>query len=293
MIFLKNLKLKNFCGYRDFDVDLSSGGEVKKWQILYGPNGVGKSNFLTAITLLSSPFRLQSRSENQLFLRKLTYHPDYVPAYEGFDKSKTNLYMEAVFTTDDGDKKVILENNWDTESTGITTNELPNDIYSVSFYVDADNPINYQKFQVISEYKEQFIDFSEAVYGFKCDLPEKNAVEEYDSQAGDYIKFYTDLVITKYNDTKVHFKRMSAGEKKIATMLTELFNNIYNRSSRENNILLIDNIELHIYFKRHMKLIEKLEEHFSDRQIIATTHSPIIVEEMSKEYLLDLEGLIK
>ncbi|KKK87324.1 hypothetical protein LCGC14_2754380, partial [marine sediment metagenome] len=80
--------------------------------------------------------------------RRLTYHPNYVPTYEGFDKSKTNLYMEAVFSTDDGDKKVVLENNWDTKSTGITTNELADDIYSLSFYVDADNPVNYQKFGI-------------------------------------------------------------------------------------------------------------------------------------------------
>ena len=73
-------------------------------------------------------------------------------------------------------------------------------------------------------------------------------------------------------------------------MLRTLFNQGYD--NKNAGILLIDNIEMHIYFKRHMKLIEKLEEHFPDRQIIATTHSPVITSEMDEKYLCDLEDFI-
>jgi AAA15 family ATPase/GTPase len=291
MILLKSLKLTNFCGYKNFEIDLTSNEEVKKWLILFGPNGVGKSNFLNAISLLSSPWRLQSRADNILFLRKLTYHPDYMPNYEGFDQSKTNLYMKATYLTDDGEKDIVLENNWDSDTTGITTNELPEDLYSASFYVDADNPINTQKFQVLSKYREQFLDFANAVYGFKCELPKDRYVEEYNSQEDNYMGFYTDLVITKYHGTRVHFKRMSAGEKKIATMLTELFNNVYSGKSKEG-ILLIDNLSMHIYYTRHMILIEKLKEFFPNKQFICTTHSPVVISEMEKQSLCDLEKYI-
>jgi predicted ATP-dependent endonuclease of OLD family len=41
-----------------------------------------------------------------------------------------------------------------------------------------------------------------------------------------------------------------------------------------------------------MLLLKKLEEHFPDRQIIATTHSPVIVSEMDDKYLCDLETFI-
>ncbi|KKL03608.1 hypothetical protein LCGC14_2624390, partial [marine sediment metagenome] len=78
-------------------------------------------------------------------------------------------------------------------------------------------------------------------------------------------------------------------------LVSSLFKRAYKDSpDRENkDILIIDNIAQHIYWKRHMKLIEKLTEHFSDRQIIATTHSPIIIKNVTKEYLLDLEKYIK
>ena len=51
MILLKKLKLVNFCGFKNFEVDLSieeKQEEVKKWLMMFGANGIGKSNFLNA-----------------------------------------------------------------------------------------------------------------------------------------------------------------------------------------------------------------------------------------------------
>jgi AAA15 family ATPase/GTPase len=287
VIKIRKLKLVNFCGFREFEIDLLD------WAVLYGPNGSFKSSLLHAASLLSSPWNLESRKDDTLFFRRLTYHPDYNPNYEGFDKRRTNLYMEAIFDDANEQKKVIIENNWDAHSSGVVLNELQSEgASSICFYVDADNQVNTQKFQILADAKEEFIDFAEAVYGFKCELPEDKRVEEYDSGTDSYVVFYTDFIMTKYNGTRVHYKRMSAGEKKIATMLTELFNNIYKRDNGIG-IILIDNIALHIYYKRHMKLIQKLRQYFPDRQFITTTHSPIIIGEMEKKYLIDMEKNIE
>ena len=50
---------------------------------------------------------------------------------------------------------------------------------------------------------------------------------------------------------------------------------------------------MHIYFKRHMQLIKKIEEFFPDKQIIATTHSSVIVNNMDDKHLIDMENYIK
>lgn len=312
MIKLKKIKFLNYCGYRDVEFDLtdiSMADSVKNWFILFGPNGTGKSNFLHAVKILSAPWEIQSRmtlgtdpeelkqSNNSVFLRRFTYNPNYQPGYEAFSE-KNNLYMEGVFTTDDGDKRVIIENNYDTKFCGVSLNELPKylsddgvekDTVSAALYCDADNPMNYYKFQIKAGCAQEFLDFATTVYNFPCELPESSKVP---AKVGDEVLiFYTDFVLHK-GSTKVHYKRMSAGEKKIATLLATLFNTIYKNKSNENNILLIDNLELHIYWKRHMKLIEKLSEFFPREQIIATTHSPVIIKEMDKKYLCDLEEIV-
>jgi predicted ATPase len=216
-------------------------------------------------------------------MRRLTYHPNYQPTYVGFDKSKTNLFMEGVFHTDDGDKRVVLENNWD-DKVGLTVDELPVEIISAASFIDADKPSSMHSFQISAENKDGFLDIVESVYNLKCYLPQESMVSEYDPQEGKRINFYTDFVITKRGRDLVHYKSFSDGEKKIATLIAALF-----RKSKETDILLVDNIELHIYFKRHMTLIKKLEEFFPNHQFIATTHSPIIVSEMDKKYLHDME----
>jgi AAA15 family ATPase/GTPase len=290
MIKLKKLHLVNFCGYRDFEIDFTNGADsIRQWTILVGQNGIGKSNFLHAIRLISNPWQYQSRQDSTMFFRKLTYHPNYLPNYDGFIDHQNDMLLEAEFIIDGETKRVVVRNTGEAETTGVVVNELPEGVKNIAYYVDADNPINYQKFQIVDRHREPFLDFAREVYGFECTLPNDplKVVEEYDPQVGEHVDFVTDFILTKFNNTQVHFKRFSAGEKKIATMLNTLFNFVY--GSLENHILLVDNIEQHIYWKRHMKLLEKLSEHFSDRQIIATTHSPVIIDNVDKKDLLDLD----
>jgi len=287
MIKLKKIKLINYCGYKDFELDLTSGEGVGRWAMFYGPNGIGKSNFIRAVELLSSPRSLRGRLDNKLFLRRLTYHPNYQPTLVGFDKLKTTLYMEAVFHTDDGEKKVVLENNWE-DKVGLTVDEIPVDIISAASFIDADKPNNMHSFQINAEDRDKFLEIAEVVYGFDCVLPKESLVSEYDPQVGKRVNFFTDFIITKYVRDTVHYKSFSDGEKKIATLLSTMF-----RKAKETNILLIDNIEMHIYFKRHMALLAKIEAIFPHAQVIASTHSSVIVNEMNSRYLVDLEQYVK
>lgn len=287
---LKKLKLINYCGYRTFEYDFTDENGIKKWTMMYGPNGCGKSNFLNAVRLLAYPTEIRGRPDLEMFFRKLTYHSDYRPGLEAFDTNRTNMRMLGVFETPDGDKEIEIKNDWTLRGSGLTKDEIGS-IPAIAFYVDADNPMKMRKFQLKSQYKEQFLDVAKAVYGFDCYIPDDktNMSKELDTDTGEWTTFFTDFVITKFGNTKVHFKSMSDGEKKIATMLRFLFNRAHDNINA--GILLIDNIELHVYFRRHMKLVEKLEEYFPDRQFIATTHSPIIINEMDDKYLLDLENI--
>ena len=315
MIKVKRLLLKNYCGFKNIELDFSKSDNLI---IMFGPNGCGKSTLLNSINILSSPWAIQKRTDLYIFLKRLTFNSDYLPGYENSITYEGNMIASIIFELDGKEIVVKMENYLDEmekeikiidgkqivfqtgnrikngKQNGIVLNELPIDKKFYAFYIDADNPVNLNKFQISNKYKNKFLDLAEAVYGFKCELSEGdyNEVEEYDDQTKEYIIFYTDFIInkiSKYGTNRTHFKAMSAGEKKIANLLSSLCNPlIYDNY----DIFLIDNIELHIYFKRHMLLMEKIKEHFSNKQIIATTHSSVIVDNLEKKHLFDFEKYI-
>jgi energy-coupling factor transporter ATP-binding protein EcfA2 len=295
MTKLKEIKLKNFCGYKDFYLSfVNPDNSIRKWTVFYGPNGVGKSNFLRAVDVLSNPIRLKGK-KNHVSLRKVKYHPDFRSGVETLYENMSNLYMEAIFLCGKNERKVVLEDNVqgqlyagrklvEGEISGVSIDEFqPGE--SGSIFLNADHPLNMNIFQIHEELKDPFLDFCRAVYGFECSVCENSRVED------NGLVFFTDFILHKPDGTDVHYRRFSDGEKKIATLIAGMFTKGHKDSPVKTNseIFLIDNIEMHIYFKRHMNLIKKIEEFFPEKQIIATTHSSIIVSEMDHSCLCDLE----
>lgn len=262
MIKVKSISLKNYCGYRNTTFDFTRpDGSIKPLSCFYGPNGCGKSTCLNAVELICNAYRYHGRNLDLMF-RKLIYHQNYDPTYAHL-YIVNDMEIGAVFATDEGDKEVIITNK------KVVKNELPRqERMSFHFYIDADNPINLYKFQLHAEMKDRFLDLARMVYGYECAM----GAESPDLEDGGEF-FFCDFIIQKY-ETKVHFKRMSDGEKKIATLLRDLCNPLYMNG---NDIVLVDNIEMHIYKDRHAKLIAKILEIFPTKQFLITTHSPILV----------------
>lgn len=315
MTRLKKIVLENYCGYQNFELDLYDGKQVDKWVIFCGPNGIGKSNFIRAAELLTHPNQLNGRGYHvPRILRSVKFNKEYVVQYKHMLKDVTDLKIEGIFLGEDNkEKKIIIEDTykgilsdniiletlsqeernlweWDKANaiSGVTINDMP-EISSHSVCVNADKPNNMHVFQLYEELGDAFVDFANAVYGFDCSLP-SDSIHRDKGQA-----YYTDFVLSKPNGTRVHYKSFSDGEKKIATLLSNIFEKAYHGSHSKGNekILLIDNIEMHIYWKRHMILVEKMEEYFPDHQIICTTHSPIISKEMNPRYIHDIEKYLQ
>ncbi len=273
---LKNIKLKNYAGYRSALFDFSN----RPISVLYGPNGCGKSTLLNAINLISSAKRYEGR-ENDLLFRKITYHPDYDPSLPHFAKYQNEMEIIAEF--DDG--KIVEVN-----SDGVKRNDLT--VFSGSVYIDADHPINMKKFQLCEDRSDLFIELAKSVYGYPASLSKevvtyeenwdgkKSTYAEFEKDNKDNIMFYQDFIIDK-GDSKVHFKTMSDGERKIATLLRNLCDpSVMSRG----DIILVDNIEMHIYWKRHANLVDKLLECFPEKQFIVTTHSGVLINHVKEKY---------
>jgi predicted ATPase len=284
MFYLKSIEFIHFCGYKNLNIDFYREDKPVPLSVFFGPNGTGKSTVLSGIRMISNPYQFYGR-ENDMYFRKMIFHEDYDPTYSGFIKSERPLKISGVFI--DKDKKehlVVLDKN------GIVHSDLPrynSDQEGWSVFTDADHPINMNKFQLRKEASEKFLEIASYVYGLPVSLEKE--ITTYD--LNDSATFYQDLVIRK-NEVRVHFKRMSDGEKKIATLLRHICNESFMNPSK---IYLIDNAEMHIYFKRHPGLVKRLVSVFPDKQFITTSHSSNFINAaknlIGEDSLIDLEKI--
>jgi len=305
---LAGIRLKDFCGFRDLKLNfLDEQYEPRKILAMHGPNGCGKSSLITAILLVSNPF-LQFGRDTRLAFRKYTYNPDYNPVY-GLINTKTGEAFQAQIDMDtlkesyealvnNQSREYIMEiegifdQNGDLKSSYLTTDgivtektTLPKKSKGYAYYIDADNPTFLTKFQIDATQAEVFMDIAEAVYGYPCSLlePIKESIPDADGERIP-VEIHTDFMLHKNirgGDTTVHYRSMSAGEKKIATLLAFLCNISY---MKEMDVVLIDNIDLHVYYTRHAILIDKLLLHFPQKQFIVTTHSGTLIHHVREKY---------
>jgi AAA15 family ATPase/GTPase len=277
MVKAKFVHLVNYCGYEDCTFSfVGEDGEIMPLAMFYGPNGIGKTTCMRAIQLAANPSMFRGRERNsEMLLRKSIYDVDYLPGVDAVkkDTDKKEMRIEVLFETDDGEKAVVIDNK------GLLVNELPktNLKDGYSYFGDADHPMATNRFMLNRDNRDVFLDFCEEVYGYKCDLGSPV------SQQG--LDVYTDFIIHK-GDVRVHFKSMSAGEKKIATLVSDI---LQPTNTEGRDIIMVDNVEMHVYFKRHVRMIEKLYEHFHHKQMLVTTHSPVIIDYIDEEFHFDLE----
>lgn len=290
---LKKIVLNNFCGYTNSEISfIKKDGTINNLAILFAPNGVGKSTLIRGIELVCQP-QLYKNKETDLLFRKLIYNKDY--DYMSFVKQEAGLLKIQVMNLtghfdDNGIEKIV---KYSTEKEkALILNELKDSFYGHCYYIDADNPINLNKFQIVGDDNVKLLnEMGTLIYGFKCYVNPNSFVEESISD-GTKLKFYTDLIIEKYDNTKVHFKSMSGGEKKIAKLLEFLCDS---ERMKLSSIILIDSFDKEIYFKRHAKFIDCLIEKFPQHQFIIATHSGTLIDHVGKKYgeesLYDLEQI--
>ena len=250
--------------------------------MFFGPNGYGKSTLLQAIRILSNPMQFTGR-KNDLFFRKLTFDTNYDPTYYKLRKEKNKLFISGEFIdSETGEiyKTEVLD--------GVVTSNLPHynsDQDGWTIFSDSDHPINMNKFQINEECADNFLSLACSIYNLPCKLDKNVSTFDMDTSAS----YFLDFTLQK-NDVTVHYKRMSDGEKKIATLLRALCDKLHFTKPR---ICLIDNIEMHIYFKRHPLLVEKLISVFPDTQFIVTSHSQTLIDyvgsSLGHESLVDIE----
>ncbi len=325
MLYLKELTLKNYCSYDDHTFDFTrEDGSPYPYVCFFGPNGIGKSSLLEAISLLTVPTTGRHpqmvRESLQKYIRNIDYDPTFQRVIDHNRTSRTEMMIRGVFIMN-GEEYVI-----ELTDTGMRRNDFApvSDIGSdmqeimisarkgpwgddhikfrnrICHFIRSDSDLGMHRFQLIESQKTKFEDIISEImrWPVKCSPPKSLSTEDR--------TFCLDYTITK-KDHKIHFKRMSAGEKKISKSFSELLNTMYSLSNpmlgepkmvNWPRILLFDNIVMHVYYDRHTRMIDCLKRVFPRQQIFATTHSGILIQQYldgkhdtETDLMIDLEPL--
>jgi len=337
MLFLKQLRLVNFCQYEDQTFTfIRKDGTPYPLVCFYGPNGIGKSNLLEAISMLTMNQSGRGELHIATSLKKYIRNPDYNPSYssmEGFtyengyisglkdNKDRVCMVIEGTYEMDGTDYVVRLTDR------GYTRNDFApilNDPdaeieevfrYSnsgpwgskhlqyrqrIAHFITSDSDLSLSKFQLHYSQMSDFEAIISEIMRYPADCIVDKGITTED--AG----YCTDFCITK-KDHRIHFKRMSAGEKKICKSFSQILNLMYDLSHPSPGedemknwprLILIDNVVMHVYYDRHVAMIECLKRIFNQQQIFATTHSGVLIprakrqqNDKDNELWVDLEPL--
>lgn len=100
-------------------------------------------------------------------------------------------------------------------------------------------------------------------------------------------------IILKQHNNEIYFEMLSDGYKSCIFILLGIIKEIEYRFPRTNasdfeSVIMIDEIDVHLHPQWQWKLVNVLKKTFPKAQIIATTHSPSVLQNASAEEIIPL-----
>ena len=261
VIRLKGIKLENVKAFDCEYFDFIQNNKPIHFKCFHGPNGCGKTTILDAIQLLFANFTGVDKDRLKNRLSKLIRHVsrDENALYN----ENENFKITGYFTGSIGDYEVVIDRN------GYISNH-PDKIKSIAsrlcFYTRFDQELDI--FQLERNQWNIFKDLFESVTGYKIEEMTGIFDQSADPVQAEILKKYVLGFWVKKPDETISYKECSAGEKKTI----KCFSTLLNKEIRPQ-IILVDNIEMHVEMNRHIELVNSMKRCFPDSQIFASTHS--------------------
>jgi len=257
---LRSLSFEKFKVFEDYRFDFSSGDECKPFSCFFGPNGSGKTTILDSIQILFSRYDHYEESRLKVLLGKSVRHIDGVQkGIYGDD----DFLITANIQSSIGDYEVQLNKSGFIKD---HPDEVKGIVYRICFYARFDQEL--RQFQLPRSKWGIFKELFEAVTGFE--IEEKKSLFDESSdpvQAEMLSRYVLNFFVHKDNEI-ISREECSAGERKIIKSFSTLLNKEY-----PPQIILVDNVAMHVESGRHLNLISSMKRCFPDSQIFSTTHS--------------------
>ena len=281
-IRLKSIHFENFKAFDDTCFDFFDASGIKPFACFFGPNGCGKTTILDSIQMIFSRFEGYELDRLKANLGKSVRH---VNGKENGTYGNDDFLMTANIESSIGNYEVQIN-----KSGFVKDKDHPQEIkmilYRLCFYSRFDQEL--RTFQLERDKWEIFKELFESVTGFEINESHSVFDQSDDPVQADMLRKYILGFNVHKPDEIIKHTECSAGEKKIIKSFSTLLNKEYNPQ-----IILVDNVTMHVESGRHLDLISSMKKCFPKSQIFTTTHSHQLSKNFGKKSQLYDLRLIK
>lgn len=311
-MYLKSIRLKNIRCFKDVEIDFDlDGGDNRKWTVLLGENGTGKSTILKSIALLmaGSDALVELTQQPNDWLRKEANEGSIEGAIETKDGKVRDLKLD--FVRGKGVSR-FLSGSRETLKPLNDALEHTNRSYPVFAYGAARRLGSKQGFSFKSPQEHPRARSMASLFDRNAQLnPLEQWAMDLDYRSGglqmntvrkvlsDFLPELTFSEIDKEgrsllfetDDGLVPLEHLSDGYQNVAAwvgdllyQITEIFDD-YKNPLHARGLLIIDEVDLHLHPKWQRTLLEFLEEQLPKMQLVVTTHSVVTAQQTPENSL--------
>lgn len=313
-MFLKHIKLYNFKCLEDIELSFEkTKTQNRKWTLILGENGTGKSNLLKAIALVTSGSnalgQLLGNSDSWIKNNQDYCQIDAVIETKKGDQRNVSLRIDRGVSLSD----IIISNQ---HSLSLIDSAISN--AQRNYFVVAYGASRRLSTYAINSEKETYGRFNNVktlFYSSESLNPLANWIMDLDYERGETglavvretlnnfligTKFHgidkaKKEVIFETTDGMVPLEQLSDGYQNIAAWIGDLLFRLtqtfkdYINPLEARGLILIDEIDLHLHPKWQRILLEFISNKLPNFQVVATTHSPLTAQQADEGELYALK----